>query len=70
MLLTVTLIVVKVVAAILGVLGAVLLLAYHKANGIAWSIGLAAGVAVLDYFTGTPAWRAVDPLGRRGASSR
>ncbi len=56
MLLTITLIFAKVVASILGVLGIALLLAYHKANGIAWSIALAAGVGFLEYFTGTPAW--------------
>ena len=56
MFLTVTLVVAKVVATILGVLGVALLLAYHKANGVAWSIAFAAGVAFLEYFTGTPAW--------------
>ena len=31
-------------------------LAYHRANGLAWSIALAAGVAALTFATGTPAW--------------
>ncbi|HEY2627581.1 MAG TPA: hypothetical protein VGI57_00565, partial [Usitatibacter sp.] len=56
MVLSLTLIAVTLVATILAVLGVAMLLAYHKANGLAWSIALAAGVAALEYMTGTPAW--------------
>jgi acyl-CoA dehydrogenase len=56
MVLSVTLLAITLAATILAVAGVKLLLAYHKANGLAWSIALAAGVAVLEYMTGTPAW--------------
>jgi acyl-CoA dehydrogenase len=39
------------ILAALGVAGA---LAYHRANGLAWSLGLAAGAAWLTWFSGTP----------------
>ena len=32
------------------------LLAYHRANGLAWSLALAAGAAALTYASGTPPW--------------
>ena len=56
MFLAVTVTAVTFVASILAVLGVALILAYHKANGLAWSVALAAGVAILHYATGTPAW--------------
>src|SRR5258706_1917821 len=43
-----------VIAAILGALGVAWTLAYHRANGLAWSIAMAAGVVALTYATGTP----------------
>ncbi|MEP7070624.1 MAG: acyl-CoA dehydrogenase, partial [Usitatibacter sp.] len=42
------------IAAALGALGVAWALAYHRANALAWSLGMAAGVAALTYFTGTP----------------
>src|ERR1700694_3116450 len=39
---------------ILAAIAAAWALAYHRANGLAWSIALAAGAAFLTYFTGTP----------------
>jgi acyl-CoA dehydrogenase len=39
---------------ILAAIGVAWALAYHKANGLAWSLGLAAGAAWLTWATGTP----------------
>ena len=39
---------------ILAAIGVAWALAYHKANGLAWSIGFAAGAAWLTWATGTP----------------
>ena len=42
------------ILALLAAAGIAWALAYHRANGLAWSIALAAGAAFLTYFTGTP----------------
>src|SRR5258708_16709316 len=41
---------------VVGAIGVAWALAYHKANAVAWSIGLAAGAAYLTWATGTPLW--------------
>ncbi|MGZ5041786.1 MAG: acyl-CoA dehydrogenase, partial [Usitatibacter sp.] len=46
-----TIFVIAAVAAAIAVAGA---LAYHRANALAWSLGMAAGVAALTWGTGTP----------------
>src|SRR6185312_14545474 len=41
-------------ASVLGALAVAWALAYHRANGLAWSIAMAAGVLALEWATGTP----------------
>ena len=44
----------SVISLLLAAAGIAWLLAYHRANGLAWSIALAAGAAALTWATGTP----------------
>src|SRR5579885_435563 len=41
-------------ASILGAIAVAWALAYHRANGLAWSVAMAAGVVALEWATGTP----------------
>jgi len=41
-------------ASVLGAIAVAWALAYHRANGVAWSIAMAAGVLALEWATGTP----------------
>src|SRR5689334_10633094 len=55
----------SILSLVLAVIGIVWLLAYHRANGLAWSVALAAGAAAITWATGAPlalvtaAWIAV-----------
>src|SRR5689334_21804397 len=41
-------------ASVIGAIAVAWALAYHRANGVAWSIAMAAGVLALEFATGTP----------------
>ena len=44
-----------IASAVLGSLAVAWALAYHRANGLAWSVALAAGVAALQLWSAAPA---------------